>query len=117
MIDALIAGRVRGNPTFRTANNGAPFASFRLSATDRNGESVLCSCITFSTTVYAAVQAMEDGDSVAVSGEAEINAWAGGDGTQRIGLDVLVHSVLTPYHLDRKRKGANGDAAGGDDHG
>lgn len=42
MIDALIAGRLRGAPTFRTASNGTPFASFRLAANDRNGASVLC---------------------------------------------------------------------------
>lgn len=117
MIDALISGRVRGNPTFRTANNGTPFASFRLAAADRNGVSVLCSCITFSATAYAAVQALEDGDSVAVSGEAAPKAWDGGDGAQRLGMDVLVHGVLTPYHLGRKRKSASSDAAGGDDHG
>lgn len=117
MIDTLISGRVRGAPTFRTASNGTPFASFRLAAADRNGVSVLCSCITFSATAYAAVKALEDGDSVAVSGEAELKAWSGRDGAQSLGLDVLVHGVLTPYHLGRKRKGAGSDSVGGDDHG
>lgn len=117
MIDTLISGRVRGAPTFRTASNGTPFASFRLAAADRNGVSVLCSCVVFSATAYAAVQALEDGDSVAVSGEAEVSAWAGSNGEQRTGLSVMVHGVLTPYHMGRKRKSVNGNAAGGDDHG
>lgn len=37
MIDALIAGRFRGAPQFKTAANGSPFVSFRMSATDRRG--------------------------------------------------------------------------------
>lgn len=116
MIDALIAGRLRGVPTFRTASNGTPFASFRLAANDRNGASVLCSCITFSATACAAVQALNDGDSVAVSGEATFKTWEGSDGAPRHGLDVLVHGVLTAYHVGRKRKASGTDTAGGGDH-
>lgn len=104
VIDALIAGRLRGAPQFKTAANGSPFVSFRLSATDRSGVSLLCSCIAFSDGARAAAQALEDGDSVAVSGEATVKTWAGTDGAPRHGLDVLVHGVLTAYHLGRKRK-------------
>lgn len=116
MIDSLIAGRLRGAPQFKTAANGSPFVSFRLSATDRSGASLLCSCIVFSDTARAAVQALEDGDSVAVSGEATVKTWAGNNGAQRLGLDVLVHGVLTAYHLGRKRKSADGEAAEGGGH-
>lgn len=41
---------------------------------------------------------------IAVSGEAAIKAWNGKDGTLRHGLDVLVHGVLTAYHVGRKRR-------------
>ena len=116
VIDALIAGRLRGAPQFKTAANGSPFASFRLSATDRSGTSLLCSCIAFSDTARAAVEALEDGDSVAVSGEATVKTWAGNDGAPRLGLDVLVHGVLTAYHLGRKRKAGESDHAQGADH-
>ncbi len=104
MIDALIAGRLRSAPQFKTAANGSPFVSFRMSATDRSGASLLCSCIAFSDTARTAVQALEDGDSVAVCGEAAVKTWSGNDGAQRLGLDVLVHGVLTAYHLGRKRR-------------
>lgn len=104
MIDALIAGRLRGTPQFKTATNGSPFVSFRMATTDRSGTSLLCSCIAFSDTARASVQALEDGDSVAVSGEAAVKAWTGNDGAPRLGLDVLVHGVLTAYHVGRKRK-------------
>lgn len=117
MIDALIAGRLRGAPQFKTASNGKPFASFRVAATDRGGSSVLCSCITFSATACAAVQALNDGDSVAVLGEATFKSWEGNDGTQRHGLDVLVHGVMTAYHMGRKRKASGTDGAEGGEHG
>ncbi len=116
MIDALIAGRLRGEPKFRTASNGVPFASFRMAAADKNGESVLCSCIAFSETARAAVQALGDGDSITVTGEAAVSTWQANDGTQRHGLDVLVHGVLTAYHLGRKRKAGATDAADGGGH-
>jgi single-stranded DNA-binding protein len=84
-----------------------------VAATDRNGVSLLCSCRAFSATACAALQALSDGDSVAVCGEASVTTWDGKDGTQRHGLDVLVHGVLTAYHLGRKRK-ASEPATGGD---
>ena len=106
MIDALISGRLRGAVMPRTTGAGKPFAVWRMATTDKNGDSVLCSCIAFSHTAIEAAQRLSDGDSIAVSGEAAISTWQGGDGAQRHGLDVLVHGVLTAYHLGRKRKGS-----------
>lgn len=113
MIDALIAGRMRGALILRTSAAGKPYATWRMSTTDKNGDSVLCSCITFSQTAIDAAQRLSDGDSIAVSGEAAINVWQGDDCIQRHGLDVLVHGVLTAYHLGRKRKAS--DTADHDD--
>lgn len=106
MLDALISGRLRGAPSVRTSNAGKPFAIWRMSVHDRNGESVLCSCIAFSATAIEAVQRLGDGDAIAATGEASLNEWKGADGTTRHGLDVLVHGVLSAYHLGRKRKGS-----------
>lgn len=107
MIDALISGRLRGAPSVRTGSNGAPFAVFRVSAADKTGASVLCSCIAFSATVMEAVQRLSDGDSIAVTGEAAITTWNASDGTPRQGLDVTAHQVLTAYAVTRKRKAAD----------
>lgn len=106
MIDVLISGRLRGAPSLRTAANGKPFALFRVSAPNRDGESLLCSCITFHASAIEAVRRLGDGDSVAVSGEAGIRTWDGSDGTPRHGLDVTVHGVLSAYHAGRKRPSA-----------
>lgn len=112
MIDALISGRLRGSPSIRKANNGSTFTTFRLAAMDRNGDSVLCSCIAFNAGAQSAISAMGDGDSVSVSGEATLSSWPGSDGVSRQGLEVLVHNVMTAYHVGRKRKAGAADGVG-----
>lgn len=103
-IDVLTSGRLRGVPSLRTASNGSPYLLFRIAAIDKAGESTLCGCIAFSDSVIKTVQALGEGDSIAVTGEASISTWGGEDGAGRYGLDVTVHGVLTAYHLGRKRK-------------
>lgn len=102
-IDVLIQGRLRGAVTMKTATSGSPFATIKLSATGKDKESVLVSCITFNASAIDTVERMEDGDSVAVSGEAAISTWQGRDGYTRHGLDVTVHTAMTAYHAGRKR--------------
>jgi single-stranded DNA-binding protein len=103
MIDVLIQGKLRGAVVVKTASNGNAYATFKLSTTDKKNEGVLCSCIVFAAPVVEAVERLGDGGSIAVSGEAAISTWSAQDGTQRHGLDVTVHQVLTAYHLGRKR--------------
>lgn len=110
MFDVLLSGRLRGVPQLRTATNGSSFATFRLGVPSKTGESLLCSCVAFSKTVIAAVQSLDDGDSIAVSGEAAISTWSDRGGAARHGLEVTAHAVLTAYHVGRKRK-APGTAA------
>lgn len=104
MIDALISGRMRGAVSLRTTPKGEPFAVWRMTAPDKNGGGVLCSCIAFSQAAIDAAQRLSDGDSIAVSGEAAIKAWQSSDGTQCHLLDVLVHRVLTTHHRGKWRK-------------
>lgn len=111
MIDALISGRLRGTPSVRTGSNGAPYALFRVSAADKTGASLLCSCIAFSATVIESVRRLSDGDSITVSGEVAVSSWKANDGTARQGLDVTAHQVLTAYAVSRKRKAADAQQA------
>ena len=105
MIDAVIGGRLRGTVTVRTSESGHTYASWRMSATDKRGGGVLCACIAFSESVIRTMQAMSDGDALAVSGELAIGQWADRNtGEPRIGLDVTAHQVLSAYHQGRKRK-------------
>ncbi|MDP3323064.1 MAG: single-stranded DNA-binding protein [Hydrogenophaga sp.] len=107
MIDALLSGRLRGDVALRPSKNGHTFAIWRMSASDKTGNSLLCSCITFSASAINAVQRLSDGDSIAVSGEAAIKTWNDSEGATQYGLDVTVHGVLTAYHLGRKRGGGD----------
>ena len=52
-----------------------------------------------------AVQRLGDGDSVAVSGSAAPHSWRDRQGVERLGLDINVHQVMSPYHAARKRPG------------
>lgn len=112
MIDALIAGRLRGAVTVRQSTNGNTFATWRMAAADKDGDSLLCACIAFSQTAINTVQALTDGDSLAVSGEAKISHWTDGQGVARDGLDIRVHAVMTAYHLGRKRKAGEPQTGG-----
>jgi len=102
-IDTLLTGHLRGKPVFKTAVTGAPYGIFKLAAADKNGEGVLCSCIAFNNTVLTALERLDDGDSVCVSGEASISTWQGRDGQTQAGLDVMVHLIQSAYHAGRKR--------------
>lgn len=112
MIDALIAGRLRGTVAVRKSTNGVTYGTWRIAAAGKDGESLLCSCISFSQTAIAAAQALSDGDSVAVSGEASISTWVDSQNVQRHGLNVQVYAVMTAYHLGRKRKAQEAQTEG-----
>ena len=60
MIDAVIAGRLRGVPTLRTAANGRTFVTFRISAADHSGAYVLVSCVSFSASEFDPCSALKD---------------------------------------------------------
>ena len=101
--DVLLQGKLRGQLTEGTASNGNPYGRFRLGVTDKKGEGVLASCITFSSSVLDVVRRLDDGDSLAISGEAAITTWASQGGATRVGLDVTAAAVMTAYHVARKR--------------
>lgn len=101
--DVLLIGKLRGDLTQCTASNGNLYGRFKLGVIDKKGESLLASCITFSPAALALVARLDDGDSVAVSGEAAIATWETRDGVMRAGLDVTVAAAMTAYHTARKR--------------
>ncbi len=103
MIDVLIQGRLRGGVTVKPTQHGKDYAIFRLAATDKNGDAILCACITFDAAAVRAVQRLEEGDTVAVAGEAAVRTWSDRNGIERHGLDVTAHQVMSAYHAGRKR--------------
>ena len=103
MMDALIAGRLHGQPAARTGKSGKTFAVAKVRAAGGDGESLFVSVICFDEAPCNALLALRDGDSVALSGSLTPKTWQDKDGNTRPALDLVAHQVLTSYHVTRKR--------------
>lgn len=104
MIDALISGRIHGTPTQRTGQSGKAFVTAQVRATAGNGEPLFVSVIAFDEQPRAALLALGDGESVALSGALTPKVWTAKSGETRPSLDLVAHGVLSAYHVTRKRK-------------
>lgn len=116
MIDGLIGGRIYGKPEVRTGKNGSPFVRAKVRAAAGDGEALFVNVIAFDDDVRTALLALDDGDSVALSGSLTPKVWTDKNGEARPTLDMVAHAVLTAYHVTRKRQAAQQKAApaGGD---
>ncbi len=112
MIDGLIGGRLYGTAEERTGKSGKAFVTAKVRAAGGDGETLFVNVITFSRTVADALLALEDGDSVALSGSLTPKVWTDKNGETRPALDMVAHVVLTAYHVKRKREAVAAKAAG-----
>ena len=104
MIDALIAGRLYGRPAERTTSSGKSFATAKVRVSTRDGDALFVHVIAFAESAVSALLALSDGDSIALAGELTPKVWTDKNGEARPALDLLAHSVLTEYHVTRKRQ-------------
>ena len=104
MIDALISGKIYGKPGQRTAKSGKPFAVAKVRCAASDGEGVFVNVIAFDAAPCAALLALGEGDSVAMAGTLTPKVWADKAGVAHPSLDIVVHQVLTAYHVQRKRR-------------
>lgn len=104
MIDALIAGKVYGQPVQKTGKQGKPFAIAKVRAAAGDGEGLFVNVISFEASAIAALLALGDGDSVAIAGSLTPKVWTDKQGDTRPAVDLVAHKVLTAYHVTRKRK-------------
>jgi single-stranded DNA-binding protein len=118
MIDALISGKLQGLAEQRTGNSGKPFTLAKVRAAGSDGESLFVNVIAFSATAGAALMALADGDSLALSGSLKVKVWTDRQGIAKPSLDMIAAQVLTAYHVSRKRKAVAASSPGnthGDD--
>ena len=94
MIRALISGTLYGRPQARTSQAGKPFATAKVRADGKNGESVWCSIIAFGE-IADRLLTLADGASISISGRAEVNAWLDKTGEPKAGLSVVVDEIAT----------------------
>ena len=103
MIDGLIAGKMFGKATERTGATGRPFVTAKVRAAVSDVEALFVNVIAFSDGAKAALLALDDGDSVALSGTLTPKVWTDRNGDAKPALDMVAHAVLTAYHVKRKR--------------
>lgn len=109
MIDALISGRLAADPKPGTSKNGNAYATARVLASTNGEDRLSVSVIAFDAATVTALLAMTFGDAVALAGELTPKVWTDKDGTAKPSADMKAHAVLSPYHVTRKRKAAQGD--------
>lgn len=103
MIDALIAGRVYGQPSERTGKTGKRFVVAKLRAAVDGSDTVFINVVAFADSAQSALLALGDGDSAAVTGPLKIGVWQDKEGNHRPALDLVAHQVLTAYNVAKKR--------------
>jgi single-stranded DNA-binding protein len=104
VIDALIAGRLHGKPAERTSKAGKAYATAKLRVSLGSGEIVWVGVVAFSDSAMAALLSLEDGDSAALAGALNASAYTDKDGHAQPSLDLVVHQLVTPYNVGRRRK-------------
>ena len=115
MIDALIAGKLHGQPSQRTSKNGNPFTVCRIrvaGAGAGESDSLLVNCIAFAEPAQAALLALDVGEAVALAGTLKVGIWQANDGTTKPSLDLTVSAVLSAYSVAKRRKAAQSDQEG-----
>ena len=109
MIEGLITGTLMGLAEERQGKNGSAFVLAKVKAQPGEGESLIVNVIAFAAEARAALLALDEGDTVAVSGALTPKVWTDKQGNTRPALDLVASQVLSVYHVDRKRAATGGD--------
>ena len=108
MIRALVTGSLYGDPQTRTSQAGKQYATAKVRADGKNGESVWCSIIAFGE-IAERLMTLGNGAALAVSGKAEVNGWLDKQGEPKAGLSLVADEVVTLKGKPRPPQGT-GDA-------
>jgi len=103
MIEALVSGKLHGQPAQKMSKTGNPFVVAKVRAHAGDSD-VFVNVIAFSPAACEALLALGEGDSVALAGTLTPKAWLDHNGTPRPALDLVASQVLSAYHVTRKRK-------------
>ncbi|WP_026436124.1 single-stranded DNA-binding protein [Acidovorax sp. JHL-9] len=95
MISGLVAGKLFGSVELRTDKAGKPFAVAKVLATSGDGETLIVNVIGFEPALCAALQALGEGEPVALAGGLTPRVWTDKQGNTRPALDMVAHRVLT----------------------
>jgi single-stranded DNA-binding protein len=97
MINGLIMGTLFGEVEMREGKNATRFAVAKVKAACTDGETVLVNVIAFNADTCKALMALEDGDTLAMSGSLTPKVWSDKQGNTRAALDMVVSKVMVAY--------------------
>jgi len=102
VIDGLVAGKLVGKAEMREGKNASKFVVAKVRATAGDSDAVVVNVIAFAPEACAALMALDDGDSVSLSGSLTPKVWSDKQGNTKPALDMIASNVLTAYHVRRK---------------
>lgn len=111
MIEGLVTGTLVGLAEQRQGKNDSAFVVAKVKAAPGEGESQIVNVIAFAPEACAALLALDEGDTLALSGALTPKVWTDKQGNTRPALDMVASQVLTAYHVDRKRAALVGSDA------
>lgn len=114
MIEGLVTGTLVGMAEQRQGKNDTSFVVAKVKAAPGDGESLIVNVIAFAAEACAALLALDEGDTLALSGALTPKVWTDKQGNTRPALDMVAGQVLTVYHVDRKRSAIDDSAAHSD---
>lgn len=95
MIDGLIAGRLMGDASRRVDKAGRTYLVARVLARNKADEEFIVNVIAFDEAPCAALRALRDGQSLALSGSLTPKVWTDKQGIARPSLDLVAVQVMT----------------------
>ena len=95
MIDAIIAGRVFGEPEQRAGKAESAFVVAKVRAQAGDGEVYLVNVIAFDSQVCQELLAARDGDAVSLVGSLTPKIWTDKQGNNRPVVDLIAYKIIT----------------------
>lgn len=95
MIEALIGGKLQGEPEERRGKADSMYVVARVRAQATDGELIIVNVIAFNADVGAALLELHDGDAVALAGSVTPKVWSDRQGVARAALDMVAARVLS----------------------
>jgi len=114
MIEALVSGKLHGQPEQRAAKTGRAYVQARMRVSAGADEVHFVRVTAFSESACAALLALGDGDALAMAGTLKPGAWVDRDGNAKPKLDLVAAQVLTAYHRKRRREAVQPGGGGTD---
>ena len=97
MIEALIGGRLQGEPEQRRGKSESMYVVAKVRAQDSDGDLIIINVIAFNADTGAALLELHDGDAVALSGSVTPKVWSDRQGNTRPALDMVAARVLSAH--------------------